>query len=154
MPFMHGKFVKPGTPSMGKKITPGASSGPPKPGSLEHAKVHGAPQAPHGATSQEKHVKETHPGSTQPHPETGVHAFHAHHTGEHGSGGAAYTTHTHHDDGTVETKENRTHDEMLADQNEAFPQSGDEMANEPAGQDKEEYAELMNGVGGEEGSSV
>ena len=153
MPYKQGKFVPHGTASMGKPISsqkPAAHAP-----MTEHEQKHGKAQAPHGATSQEKHVTETHPGKTQPHPETGVHAFHMHHTGEHASGGPGYTTHTHHDDGTVETRENRTQAEAQQDQQEAFPETADnQMQNEPMGDDKQEYAGMMDGIGGSSGSAV
>jgi hypothetical protein len=154
MPYERGKFVKPGTASTGPKI--GKDVGKHGAGGMSdaHVKKHGAPQAPHGATSQEKHVTETHPGVTQPHPVTGVHAHHVHHTGEHASGGPQYTSHTHHDDGTVETKQNQTHDEMVADREQAFPQEGGMPANEPSGGDNDQYADMMSGIGGSEGSQV
>lgn len=148
MPYQHGKFVKPGTkseaPSVGKKVGAGANP------QGEHEQKHGAAQAPHGGSS-EKHVTETHSGQTQPHPVTGVHAHHAHHTG-----GGQYTTHTHHEDGTVESKQGLSHPDMVADREQALPSEdgSNEMPNEPMGDDKSQYADMMSGIGGSSSTSV
>lgn len=150
MPYKRGKFVPAG------KIAQRAGASKPTlheraagvpPEKEKHAQKHGAPMAPHNASSAERHVTETHPGHTQAHPETGVHAFHAHHTGSHADGGSQYSTHTHHDDGTVETRENRSQDEMEQDHREAFP-PGTETA-EGENQQDNFRDELAGGIGGE-----
>lgn len=150
MPFKNGKFIPHGKvaqrPGASKPTVHERAAGAPQERE-KHAQKHGEPMAPHNASSGEKHVTETHPGKTQPHPTTGVHAVHAHHTGSHDGGGSQYTTHTHHDDGTVETRENRSQDEMEQDHREAFP-PGTETAE---GEDQQEQFsdELAGGIGGE-----
>lgn len=145
MPYKGGKFIPHGKvaqrPGASKPTLHERSNGAP-PEHEKHAQKHGDPQAPHNASNSEKHVTETHPGKTQPHPQTGVHAHHTHHTG-----GGQYTTHTHHDDGTVETRENRSQDEMEQDHREAFP-PGTETA-EGEGQQDNFSDELQGGIGGE-----
>ena len=152
MPYKNGKFLpagkvahKPGATKPTISSRPHGSA----PEKDKHVEKHGAPLAPHDQHG-EKHITETHPGKTKPHPETGVHAFHAHHTGEHASGGPAFATHTHHDDGTVETKENRSQDEMEQDQHEAFPEPMNESAeNQSSDGGGEDFAETLGeGVGG------
>lgn len=140
--FRHGKHLQPG--QKGHPMHPGAHPGgkkiEPEPGQIK-AKTP-AHQVEHGTPP--KHVEHTHPGETQPHPETGVHAFHAHHTG-----GGAYRSHTHHDGGEVETREHPDHADMLASLHEAFPaqEEADEEHEGPS--DGTEYAEeLSSGIGG------
>lgn len=124
-------------------LEPGARPAKPNGASPMKKPEHGEPQAPHDAHSHEEHVTKTHPGKTEPHPVTGVHAHAAHHTG-----GGKYTTHTHHDDGSVESRDNRSHEEMVADQHEAFPP--DEMAENEGSDQADGFAtDLAGGIGGE-----
>ena len=115
------------------------------PASTPQEKDKGPAQAPHGGDSGEKHITETHPGQTQPHPVTGVHAFHAHHTG-----GGKFTSHTHHDGGEVETRQHPHEADVHAAHEEAFPSSGD---NQDQGNDMRDggmdFSESLGGVGGE-----
>lgn len=141
MPFSKGKFVKPGSNAVGPNIHPKPGTHPVE----KNGKPDSKPQAPHN-TAGEKHVQETHAGKTEGHPVTGVHAFHAHHTGSHSGGGSSYTTHTHHDDGIVDSKENQSHDEMTASQNEAFPPQ-EQADNQPMDDDG-------SGMGDDMGESV
>ena len=137
MPFSKGKFRSTvdthHNPSAGEK-TPPAS----------HPKEKG--MAPHGEAGPE-HVTKTHPGETQPHPMTGVHAFHGHHVG-----GGKYMSHTHHDGGEVETQHHESADDMHSAMAEALPsEGGDHMGNDQnmdgGGQD---FAESLGGLGGTE----
>lgn len=150
MPFKNGKFIPAGKVAHKPGATaPTIASRPHGTPAEKDKHPHAESQSPHGG-NQEKHVKETHPGKTQPHPETGVHAVHTHHTGEHHAGGPAYTTHAHHDDGTVETRENRSQDEMEQDQHEAFPMTAsaeNDMEDNAGG--GEDFAETLGGgIGG------
>ena len=107
------------------------------------------PEAHQKAEAETPHVRETHPGETQPHEHTGVHAVHVHH-----AGGGRYHTYTHHGDGTVEHNEHASHEEMLSHLHEAFPAQNvaDEEREGPA--DGSEYAEEMaEGLGGSAGSA-
>ena len=103
-------------------------------------------QAPHGDVG-EKHVTETHPGETQPHPTTGVHAFHGHHVG-----GGKYKSTTHHDGGDVETRSHATAQDMHQAMAEALPD--DQEAQN--GQDNDirdgngDFSEQLGGIGGNE----
>lgn len=140
--FKHGKHVQPG--QKGHPMHPGAH-----PGGKTIAPEHGqlkehtaAKPVEHGTPP--KHVEHTHPGETQPHPETGVHAFHAHHTG-----GGHYRSYTHHGDGSVEPQDHDTHADTLAALHQALPaqEEADEEHEGPA--DGTEYAqELSSGIGG------
>jgi hypothetical protein len=122
----------------------------PQPGARpahEHGKaVPNEPEKHQAAEAETPHVRETHPGETQPHEHTGVHAFHAHHVG-----GGRYHSDTHHGDGSVEHNEHPHHEHMMAAMHEAFPpqEQADEEHEGPA--DGSEYAEeLAEGVGGVE----
>ena len=112
MPYKHGKF---GRSSTGSK--------PPADKPMQSKPKGEESQTPHGDSGQ-KHVTVTHPGKTQPHPATGVHAFHANHMG-----GGKYESHTHHDGGDVETKQHENHADMMAAMNQALPddQQGEQM---------------------------
>jgi hypothetical protein len=137
--FKHGSFRHhPGEASSTGSKTPPASS--------PHEKEHGPAQAPHGQAGPE-HVTKTHPGETQPHPVTGVHAFQAHH-----QGGGKYKSHTHHDGGEVETREHPNHGDMMNSMNEALPDEGQE-AHGGQGNDirdgSMDFSESLGGVGGE-----
>lgn len=145
--FKHGKHLQPGHKDYGMKPKPhaGGPASHPQAGQLkEHTPAH---PVEHGTPP--KHVEETHPGETQPHPTTGVHAFHAHHTG-----GGHYTSHTHHGDSHpdgkhVETQDHDSHEDMLSAMHEAFPaeNEADEEREGPA--DGTEYAkELAEGISG------
>jgi hypothetical protein len=119
MPFNKGKFKQAG--EMGK--TDHSS----KPGKAPAKAQSQTPKNEQGEEQSQapEHVNQTHPGQTQPHPATGVHAFHAHH-----KGGGQYTSHTHHGDGTVETQEHPDHGSMQQAGEAALPSDeiGDEMA--------------------------
>lgn len=110
-------------------------------GHTPHEHEGGQEMAPHGGSSEE-HVTKTHPGETQPHPETGVHAFHAHHTG-----GGKFRSHTHHEDGTVETRDHQNEGDMHQAMNEAFPPSDDQQHDSRDG--AMDFEEALGGVGGE-----
>lgn len=101
-------------------------------------------QAPHGDVG-EKHVTETHPGKTQPHPTTGVHAFHAMH-----KGGGKYESHTHHDGGDVETRQHPNADEVHRAMGEALPsdQEGQNQGRDIRNGDQD-FATELGGVGGD-----
>lgn len=117
MPYQHGKFGPPksgGAPSHAAGAVHSTGSKPPTPNEREH----GPAQAAHGGGG-EKHVTETHPGKTQPHPVTGVHAFHGHHLG-----GGKYESHTHHDGGEVETRQHPSASDMHSAMQEALPDDG------------------------------
>jgi hypothetical protein len=138
MPFSKGKFVKPGAkPPEANKTAPDSGSRP--------VSEHGKPQASQGGHAGEKHVQETHPGATQPHPTTGVHAFSAHHTG-----GGKMTSHTHHDDGSVDTKQHDNEADAKGAMDEAFPsQHGPNEHDEPM--EADDYSDALGGsIGGAE----
>ena len=135
MPFSHGKFSGPGS---AKHISGEKSAPSPKKEEM---------QAPHGGQQQhsggEKHVTETNPGETQPHPQTGVHAFHGHHVG-----GGKFKSHTHHDGGDVETRDHASADEMHQAGKEALP--GMDSAQAPPPDDKGgTYTDALSGIGGD-----
>lgn len=136
MPFNKGKFrstVSPHhNPSTGEKA-------PAKSSPMQNDEQHGKAQ---GGT--EEHVTKTHPGETQPHPSTGVHAFSAHHTG-----GGKYTSHTHHDGGEVETQQHGSGQEMHDAMVKTLPGDDGHMGgdtNEEMG--TSDFAEQLGGVGG------
>jgi len=133
--FKHGSFRNhPG------KIQSTGIKGP----ATDHKIEHGPAQAAHGDEG-EKHVTETHPGQTQPHPVTGVHAFHAHHTG-----GGKYKSYTHHDGGDVETRDHSGEHEVKHAHDEAFPSEGGESS-QGGGMDADsDMGEALSGVGGGE----
>jgi hypothetical protein len=131
--FRHGSFRHQGPANTTGSKTPPASSPTEK----------SAP--PHGDVG-EKHVTETHPGKTQPHESTGVHAVHIHHMG-----GGKYQTYHHHDGGDVEVKHHQTADEAHQAAHESLPgeQIGDNQGRDirDGGQD---FAESLGGIGGNE----
>jgi len=152
--FHHDKSGKASFRHGGGAIHP--KPGPRPVGSQRHGEAGVTPkQHAHGGSSAgEPHVAETHPGETQPHPETGVHAFHTPH-----AGGGQYRSHTHHGDGHpkgmhVETREHDSHEDMMAAHHEAFPPQ-DEADHEQEGPaDATEYSEeLAEGIGGAGGSA-
>lgn len=77
------------------------------------------------------HARES--AGTKPHPETGVHAVHIHH---HGDGAA--TTHTHHEDGSIESRDHASLDEA---HDHAQSQLPSENASDHGEPDGDEYAE-------------
>ena len=85
----------------------------------------GQPQ--HGAGVGDGHAKEY--AGTKPHPTTGVHAVHIHHMG----GGMA-KTHTHHDDGSIESQDHgsmaeaKGHADQMLPDDEAMQDQQPEMA--------------------------
>lgn len=85
-----------------------------------HSRPEEKSHAPHGDVG-EKHVTETHPGKTQPHPHTGVHAFHTFHTG-----GGKHESHTHHDGGEVEVRQHPTASDLHEAMHEALPDTEQE----------------------------
>jgi len=139
MPFHNGKFGPKSTGEKGPKPAPIEKS-------MDKTKelVHGKAQEPHGGGDTEEHVTKTHPGTTQAHPMTGVHAFHAHH-----SGGGKYTSHTHHDGGDVETRQHGSADEMHSAMHEAMPSDGhgDMSAHNDMDMD-DGFGESLGGIGG------
>lgn len=134
MAYMHGKFRSTG--EKGPKPAPVEKS-------MDKTKelVHGKAQQPHGGGDTEEHVTKTHPGATQPHQVTGVHAFHAHHTG-----GGKFTSHTHHDGGNVETRQHDNEADMHAAHQEAFPSESAEGDHNMAPDDG--FGESLGGIGG------
>lgn len=97
----------------------------------------------HGA--QPEHVTKTHPGETQPHPKTGVHAVHVHHTG-----GGMHNVHVHHDGGKVESHHGVSAEEAKQIHAESLP-SEDEQQQEPAGDEFAESGSMppsMSSLGG------
>lgn len=135
-PFSRGHFRPGQIKSTGEKAP--ADSNPSKPMGKESPKPPQSNQSPMEHAPQ--HVTETHPGETQPHPSTGVHAFQAHHTG-----GGKFKSHTHHDGGDVESKDHNSHEEMSSSMHDALPpdESGEGHQGEMdmAGED-------MAGIGG------
>lgn len=138
MPFNKGKFrstVSPHhNPSTREKVQ--AKSSP-----MQH-------DAPHGeaAGATPEHVTKTNPGETQPHPETGVHAFHANH-----SGGGKYISHTHHDGGDVETQHHANGQEMHDAMVKTLPGDDGHMGgdtNEEMG--TSDFSEQLGGIGGKD----
>jgi hypothetical protein len=107
------------------------------PGAKSHVEgKDGHPAGEHLEGSQPEHVTKTHPGETQPHPATGVHAVHVHHVGGkhessgHGGGsqGHKFMTHTHMKDGSVQTDHHDTEQAMHDHMRQQFPTSeGDDM---------------------------
>lgn len=143
--WQKGKHIQ--AHSLGKGGRPEPAKPPAPRGEMNRDKK--PPEAPHGKDG-EKHVTETHPGKTQPHPHTGVHAFVAHHTG-----GGKYTSHTHHDGGDVETRQHGNEADMHTAMKEALPDTGqqsDETSDMRGG--NEEFAEQLGGVGGEMGEQA
>jgi hypothetical protein len=139
MPFNKGKFsTHPGAVKSTGERTPPAKMG-------MNEQHEGDAQAAHGQTGPE-HVTKTHPGETQPHPQTGVHAFHAHH-----QGGGKYISHTHHDGGDVETRNHANHGDVKASMDEALPD--EQGQNNMDGDDRSggmDFAESLGGIGGAE----
>lgn len=135
--YQHGKFTssRPGAvKSQGSK--------PP-----QQAPQHSSekPMTPHGSGG-EKHVTETHPGQTQPHPSTGVHAFMAQH-----KGGGKYQSHTHHDGGEVETKDHSSAGEMHQANQQALPDENQGQDQPPMDdQNGMGMEDVMSGIGGAE----
>jgi hypothetical protein len=139
--FNHGNFRhqsnKPGTvKSSGESASSKEEKLPAKSTPTEKGK---APQADVG----EKHITETHPGQTQPHPTTGVHAVAVHH-----KGGGKHTTHTHHEDGTVESKEHNTAAEAHGQVQNGLPSDGMDSGADPMG-GGEDYSDVLSGIGGQ-----
>lgn len=139
MPFNKGKF----SPASGRSTV--SSHHNPSAGEKVPAKSSPTEKmAPHGGTSTPEHVTKTHPGETQPHPETGVHAFHGHHVG-----GGKFVSHTHHDGGEVETKQHGNAEEMHDAQQKTLPgdsgHMGGDMNEEMGGED---FSEALGGIGG------
>jgi hypothetical protein len=99
-------------------------------------------QAPHDGNNR-KHVTETHPGTTQPHPRTGVHAFHGHHTG-----GGHYESETHHDGGDVEVRQHQNAEEMHDAMSASLP--GENIDEREEGDLGEDYGSNLGGIGGED----
>lgn len=139
MPYHQGKFRSTvdthHNPSAGEKVQPASTPKEDK----------GPAQAAHGGQAPE-HVTKTHPGETQPHPETGVHAFHGHHVG-----GGKFKSHTHHDGGEVQTQEHGSGAEMHDAMRKTLP--GDEQhmggdQNEEMG--GEDFSEALGGIGGKD----
>lgn len=135
--FKHGSFREhPGQVKSTGSKTPPAKVG-------MHEQGQGPAQAAHGAAAPE-HVTKTHPGETQPHPETGVHAVHIHHTG-----GGKFMTHHHHEDGTVETQHHQSADEAHQAAHESLP-GEQESANQNSDirDGGEDFADQLGGIGG------
>lgn len=136
MPYQQGKFKSTVSahhnPSSGEK-----SPASPRPMGGDKG------QAPHGE-QQPEHVTKTHPGQTQPHPTTGVHA----HIGMH-KGGGKYMSHVHHDGGEVETQHHENAGDMHSSMQQTLPNEGDQMGGDQnmdmGGQD---FSETLGGLGG------
>lgn len=155
MPFHKGHFG----PSAGKPV------GKPMAKPMEKKGIGAGGAQPMHEKSPMKHVTETHPGMTKPHPVTGVHAvMHMHKGGSehhgggggmhggHEGGGGGYTSHVHHDGGEVETKDNQSAQDMNNTDAEAFPDDqSDGMHDQDNQSDKmgSQFADDMaDGVGG------
>lgn len=133
MPFHQGKFHNKGQapggghstgskpPAEDKKQDSGKSQGEPKPDAKSKPMAKGG--QPDG--EQPKHVTETHPGMTQPHPVTGVHAVHGFH-----KGGGQYESHTHHDGGDVEVQQHGNAGEMHQHMQQGLPDEGGQDSNQ------------------------
>lgn len=133
--FKHGSFrEKPGAVKSTGEKSPNLPA--------KSAPMHEKGKAPQGDVG-EKHVTETHPGMTEPHPITGVHAIHTHHMG-----GGKYMTHTHHEDGNVESKEHNTAAEAHGQMQNDLPSDGQESGKDPMG-GGEDYSDVLSGIGGE-----
>ena len=136
--FNKGKFKSTASahhnPSAGEKVP--AKSTPHEDG-----------QAPHGQTDNTpEHVTKTHPGETQPHPVTGVHAFHGHHVG-----GGKFMSHTHHDGGEVETQHHGSGEEMHDAMRKTLPGDSGHMAgNQKEDMGGEDFSEALGGIGGKD----
>lgn len=138
MSFQHGSFRK----STGEK---GPSKSSSAEGSMDKTKelVHGKAQSPHGGgEAPEEHITKTHPGETEPHPVTGVHAFHAHHVGD-----GKFVSHTHHEGGEVERREHPHESDMHQAHQEAFPSQGEGEHNPDDGS-MGDFGESLGGIGG------
>lgn len=91
-----------------------------------------------------EHVTKTHPGMTQPHPSTGVHAFHSMH-----KGGGKFESHTHHEDGNVEVRPHDNAEDLQAAHQEAMP--SDNMGDQAPPDDMNNMEGMMKdmkGIGG------
>lgn len=142
MPFQHGKFGPAKSSKPGAVKSTGSKPPSEPPMHDKGGSEHGDKQAAHGETG-EKHVTETHPGETQPHPTTGVHAFHGHH-----SGGGKYKSFTHHDGGDVEERQHESAGDMHSAMNESLPdQGGDMNQSQDGGMD---YGADLGGIGGQQ----
>jgi hypothetical protein len=135
MAFSHGKFRSTG--EKGPKPAPVEKS-------MDKTKemIHGKAQEPHGGGDTEEHITKTHPGATQPHHITGVHAFHAHHTG-----GGKFTSHTHHDGGEVETRQHDNEVDVKDAHEQAFPAGQGDMESAQHLPD-DGFGESLGGIGG------
>ncbi len=140
MPFKHGKFSGAGqVKSAGEKPPKNDNADKQKTPPASTPKEKGKGPAQQNQQPAVQHVTQTHPGETQPHPMTGVHAVHAHH-----KGGGAYTTHTHHDGGDVETNDHGSAAEMHGHMQQALPDDGMGQPQQPTGMD-----DALGGVGGD-----
>lgn len=152
MPYKGGKFTKPGDKLGDKKKSKQGDDKkdekPPKKGMTKPVTKEDGPESgpnptmdADGPTPEQgeavQHVNETHPGETQPHPTTGVHAFHVHHVGE-----GQYRSHAHLADGQVETQDHPDANSVREAADQAFPPDQQEV---PA-----DYA--MGGIGGGDGN--
>lgn len=131
MPFSHGKF------GPAKSSKPGSvkSTGSKAPEPEKSDKKDSMPQQEHGEGM--KHVTETHPGMTQPHPTTGVHAVMGMH-----KGGGKYMSHTHHDGGEVEQKEHPSSSDMAQHMQQAMPDDQQQDPNQQA-----DFSGDLTGIG-------
>lgn len=130
MPFQGGKFKPAGETKKGKDNSATPAKDKAKPQAMQSKTKQGEEQS-----QAPEHVNQTHPGQTQPHPGTGVHAFHAHHTG-----GGKYTSHTHHGDGTVETQQHPDVSQMGQAGDSAFPSQEQESQETMAQNDMSDLA--------------
>lgn len=134
--YQHGKFR-----STGEK----GPKGPTVEKSMDKTKemIHGKAQQPHGGGDTEEHITKTHPGTTQPHPETGVHAVSIHH-----AGGGKYVSHTHHDGGQVETRQHGSAEEAHQAVQEALPSEGQGDMESAQHIPDDGFGEQLGGIGG------
>ena len=140
MPFLKGKFVRTGVkPPASRVAKPDAGARPVK----DHAlgKEGKDPQAAQGSHSGEKHVEVTHPGATQPHPVTGVHAVMNMH-----KGGGKYESHTHHDGGDVETKQHDSAEDMQASNDESIPPVNEGTDDHDNALDGTAFSDSLSGI--------
>jgi|SRR5579864_1751718 len=103
--------------------------------------------APHGEHSPE-HVTKTHPGETQAHPVTGVHAVHTHHIG-----GGKYMQHTHHGDGSVTSEPHENLESAQSAERDSFPTAEGDDAQHDQNADNDSFGSKsmmnMSSLGGE-----
>jgi len=126
-----------GNPGL-KKASKSPAKSEPHRGTGQHEDMHEEEKTP-------EHVTMTHPGETQAHPATGVHAVHVHHTG-----GGKHTVHVHHDGGHVESHHGLAQHEAKQMVDEHLPAQDGEQHQEPDGDEGAGMPSgMMSSLGGE-----